>query len=41
MGNPRDLMKKRKNGFQFLPIKESEYMKLSFIQIFDYFKKSM
>lgn len=41
IGNLRDLIKKRRNGFEFLPIKESEFMKFSFIQIFDYFKKSI
>ena len=40
-GNPVDLMKKRKNGFEFLPIKESEFTKLSFTQIFDYFRDSI
>ena len=40
-GNQRELMKKRKDGFEFLPIKESEFMKLSFVQIFDDFKESL
>ena len=34
-------MKKRRDGFEFLPIKESEFMKLSFVQIFDDFKASL
>ena len=37
LGNQRELMKKRRNGYEFLPIKESEFMKLSFVQIFDDF----
>jgi len=41
LGNQRELMKKRRNGYEFLPIKESEFMKLSFAQIFDYFKASL
>ena len=41
LGNQRELMKKRRNGFEFLPIKESEFMKLSFVQIFDDFKVSL
>ena len=41
MVNPRDLMKKRRNGFEFLPMKESEFMKLTFPQIFDYFRDSI
>ena len=40
-GNQRELMKKRRDGFEFLPIKESEFMKLSFVQIFDDFKASL
>ena len=40
-GNQRELMKKRRDGFEFLPIKESEFMKLSFVQIFDDFKESL
>ena len=39
--NQRELMKKRRDGFEFLPIKESEFMKLSFVQIFDDFKASL
>ena len=41
LGNRRELMKKRRDGFEFLPIKESEFMKLSFVQIFDDFKASL
>ena len=41
LGNQRALMKKRRDGFEFLPIKESEFMKLSFVQIFDDFKASL
>ena len=41
LGNQRALMKKRRDGFEFLPIKESEFMKLSFVQIFDDFKTSL
>ena len=41
LGNQRDLMKKRRDGFDFLPKKESEFMKLSFVQIFDDFKASL
>ena len=41
LGNQRELMKKRRNGFEFLPVKESEFMKLSFTQIFDDFKASL
>ena len=41
LGNQRELMKKRRNGFEFLPMKESEFMKLSFVQIFDDFKASL
>jgi len=37
LGNQRELMKKRRNGYEFLPIKESEFMKLSFVQIFNDF----
>ena len=40
-GNQRELMKKRRDGLEFLPIKESEFMKLSFVQIFDDFKASL
>ena len=41
LGNQRALMKKRRDGFEFLPKKESEFMKLSFVQIFDDFKASL
>ena len=41
LGNKRALMKKRRDGFEFLPIKESKFMKLSFVQIFDDFKASL
>jgi hypothetical protein len=41
LGDQRELMKKRRNGFEFLPMKESEFMKLSFPQIFDYFRESI
>ncbi len=41
LGNQRELMKKRRDGFEFLPMKESEFMKLSFVQIFDDFKASL
>ena len=41
LGNQRELMKKRRDGFEFLPIKESEFIKLSFVQIFDDFKASL
>ena len=41
IGDQRELMKKRRDGFEFLPIKESDFMKLSFLQIFDYFKTSI
>ena len=41
LGNQRELMKKRRDGFEFLPMKESEFMKLSFPQIFDYFRESI
>tara|TARA_B100000427_G_scaffold238662_1_gene201560 strand:- start:312 stop:926 length:615 start_codon:yes stop_codon:yes gene_type:complete len=41
LGNQRKLMKKRRDGFEFLPIRESEFMKLSFVQIFDDFKASL
>jgi len=41
LGNQRELMKKRRNGFEFLPLKESEFMKLSFVQIFNDFKTSL
>mgnify|MGYP001225993949 CR=1 FL=1 len=41
LGKQRELMKKRRNGFEFLPKKESEFMKLSFVQIFDDFKASL
>ncbi len=40
IGDQRELMKERRNGFEFLPMKESEFMKLSFAQIFDDFKAS-
>ena len=38
LGDQRELMKKRRDGFEFLPMKESEFMKLAFGQIFDDFK---
>jgi hypothetical protein len=41
LGDQRKLMKKRRNGFEFLPMKESEFMKLSFVEIFDDFKASL
>ena len=41
IGDQRELMKERRNGFEFLPTKESEFMKLSFVQIFDDFKASL
>ena len=41
LDNQRELMKKRRNGYEFLPMKESEFMKLSFPQIFDYFRESI
>tara|TARA_B100001146_G_C16126957_1_gene410608 strand:- start:39 stop:653 length:615 start_codon:yes stop_codon:yes gene_type:complete len=41
IGDQRELMKERRNGFEFLPMKESEFMKLSFVQIFDDFKASL
>ena len=41
LGNKRELMKKRRNGFEFLPRIESEFMNLSFSQIFDNFKSSI
>ena len=41
LGNQRELMNKRRDGFEFLPKKESEFMKLSFVQIFDDFKASL
>ena len=41
LGNQRELMKKRRDGFEFLPLKESEFMKLPFVQIFDDFKTSL
>ena len=41
LGNQRELMNKRRDGFEFLPIKENEFMKLSFVQIFDDFKASL
>ena len=41
IGDQRELMKKRRDGFEFLPMKESEFMKLSFVQIFDDFKTSL
>ena len=41
IGDQRELMKKRRDGFEFLPMKESEFMKLSFSQIFDDFKASI
>ena len=41
LGDQRELMKKRRKGFEFLPMKESEFMKLSFPQIFDYFRESI
>ena len=41
LGNQRELMKKRRDGFEFLPLRESEFMKLSFVQIFDDFKASL
>ena len=41
IGDQRELMKERRDGFEFLPMKESEFMKLSFPQIFDYFKESI
>ena len=41
ISNSGDLMKKRRNGFEFLPMKESEFMKLTFPQIFDYFRESI
>ena len=41
IGDQRELMKKRRDGFEFLPMKESEFMKLSFVQIFDDFKVSI
>ena len=41
LGNQKELMKKRKNGFEFLPMKENEFMKLSFSQIFNYFRESI
>ena len=41
IGDQRELMKKRRDGFEFLPMKESEFMKLSFVEIFDDFKASL
>ena len=41
IGDQRELMKERRDGFEFLPMKESEFMKLSFPQIFDYFRESI
>ena len=41
LGGQRKLLKKRRDGFEFLPIKDSEFMKLSFVQIFDDFKASL
>ena len=40
-GNQRELIKKRRNCFEFLPIKENKFMELSFSQIFDYFRESI
>ena len=34
LGNKRELMKKRRNGFEILPRKESEFMKFNFVYIF-------
>jgi hypothetical protein len=41
IADQRELMKERRDGFEFLPMKESEFMKLSFPQIFDYFRDSI
>ncbi|MED5475768.1 MAG: hypothetical protein VX770_07045, partial [Candidatus Neomarinimicrobiota bacterium] len=41
LGNQRELIRKRRDGFEFLPIKESKFIKLSFVQIFDDFKVSL
>ena len=41
IADQRELMKERRDGFEFLPMKESEFMKLSFVQIFDDFKTSL
>ena len=39
--NSGDLMKKRRNGFEFLPIKESEFMKFNFVDIFSKINRSI
>jgi hypothetical protein len=41
LGNQRELIRKRRDGFEFLPIKESKFIKLSYVQIFDDFKASL
>ena len=41
MGNPRELMKKRSDGFEFLPMKENRFMELTFSQIFEDFRTSI
>jgi len=33
-------MQRRKNGFEFLPIKEYEFMNLNFVEIFVLFKQA-
>ena len=40
-GNLKELMKKRRNGYEFLPIKENNYMKLTFVEIFKHFEDSI
>ncbi len=39
--NMKNVIQKRRNGYEFLPIKESLYMKLTFLEIFKYFKNSI
>ena len=41
LGNQREFIKRRREGFEFLPMKESEFMKLSFVEIFNDFKASL
>ena len=38
--NTKDIMQRRSNGFEFLPIKEYEFMDLNFVEIFVLFKQA-
>ena len=41
IGDQRELMKERRDGFEFLPMKENRFMELTFSQIFDDFITSI